>query len=575
QSLLLLPTMKALLLLLVVVAIEAKRRRFPHPSSYYASTSNSEITYSWTEYWFNTKLDNFDFTNVDTFNIRYLVNMDSYKDGGPIFFYTGNEGVIEEFANATGLMWDLAPNFNAAVILAEHRYYGKSQPFGPVDGDQSYASAEKLAYLSSEQALADYAALLGWLKSTEVDKKRPVTFSTETKVIAFGGSYGGMLSAWFRMKYPHVVDGAYASSAPVLYFNNAPGVDWGGFDKITTDTFRNSGCDNEVIAKSWDSIKKFGTTDEGRDFLNKVFNVDMNKSPVTSPADADALNDYVREGIEYMAMTDYSYPTDFLKPMPASPVKYACSKYLPAGSGLTDDKKIAEAMAGIASVYFNYNDPTYKVCFKDGCGDAGTDALGSPLGWPWQECTELPMTMCARGDKNDFFWNECKTDPITLMKNDCIDIFKDQKWKVEMLGVNAVATEYGYSWNGVTNVILTNGELDPWRAGGVQYSDQSRRLFATQIINSAHHFDLRQPNTCDPSNLPWIRYQAVKAMWCFIDSGKCTDDLDIVDNKPSTMPSDTTNCKDIIGGYPWAQSSTQAIFSFTTLLVVIASIFRM
>lgn len=80
------------------------------------------------------------------------MNLDSYKPGGPIFFYAGNEGALEGFTKATvslrlietllysivkGLMWDLAAMFNASLFFAEHRFYGKTQPFG----NESYAAS--------------------------------------------------------------------------------------------------------------------------------------------------------------------------------------------------------------------------------------------------------------------------------------------------------------------------------------------------------------------------------------------------------------------------------------------------
>lgn len=56
-----------------------------------------------------------------TFKMRYLYNDSYWRNDGPLFLYTGNEGDIEIFAQNTGFMWDIAKEFNALLIFAEHR----------------------------------------------------------------------------------------------------------------------------------------------------------------------------------------------------------------------------------------------------------------------------------------------------------------------------------------------------------------------------------------------------------------------------------------------------------------------
>ena len=125
--------------------------------------------------------------------MRYLVDKTYFnEDKGPIIFYAGNEGDIWTFLDNSGFMsTTLAEQFGAITVWGEHRYFGESMPFG----DETF-NRENLEYLTVEQAMMDYVDLIYDFKKANGLEDRAV--------IVGGGSYGGMLSAWLRMKYPHV-----------------------------------------------------------------------------------------------------------------------------------------------------------------------------------------------------------------------------------------------------------------------------------------------------------------------------------------------------------------------------------
>ena len=168
-------------------------------------------------------------TNVRTYMMRYLID-ESYVGENdtypPIFFYCGNEGDVWTFYNNSGAMTTTLPSrINGVVLFGEHRYYGESLPFG----DKSFTK-ENVKYLTLDQTLMDYQLLIKTIKASNPKYKY-------SPVFAFGGSYGGMLAAWFRMKFPHVIQGAHASSAPIMFF---PG-------SVSPYAF------NELVTRQWEN----------------------------------------------------------------------------------------------------------------------------------------------------------------------------------------------------------------------------------------------------------------------------------------------------------------------------------
>jgi len=458
----------------------------------FALISLSSAAYNYEIKTFSVPLDHFAFASNKTFEIRYLFN-DTYANNNPkapILFYTGNEGDIELFAQNTGFMWEIAPKVEGILVFAEHRYYGKSLPFG----NNSYDSPQHLGFLTSEQALADFSVLLDYLNPT-----LPVPAKKKRPVIAFGGSYGGMLAAWFRMKYPHIVVGAIASSAPIFQFTDITPCN--AFNRILTSVFATafSGSTycSDNVKKSWGVMRKLAGTPEGRTSLNQKFKFCKG---LNSTDDLSKFEDYLTDVYGNIAMMNYPYSTNFIAQLPAYPVREFCNRLkVPL-----NDTQLIEALQKSLSMYSNSTGQTK-------CLDIDTSYnsnLGD-LGWNFQACTEMVMPMCSNG-KTDMFpkkdWN------FNTFSDDCL-----KQFGITPREKSAITNYGGINLDGASNIIFSNGLLDPWSGGGVLRSPNDKVKIMI-IPEGAHHLDLRSANPNDPQSVIEARMFELNAVNDWIKS---------------------------------------------------------
>ncbi|GFT13338.1 lysosomal Pro-X carboxypeptidase [Nephila pilipes] len=434
--------------------------------------------FEYDEFYYNQQVDHFGYGNQDFFKQRYLSNLRFYNEkNGTIFFYTGNEGAIEMFANNTGFMWEIAAEYNAALIFAEHRYYGKSLPYGKL----SFQNNTYRGYLTTEQALADFASLIYHLKNELPGGQR-------APVIAFGGSYGGMLAAWIRIKYPHLVNGALSSSAPILLFSNAASCK--NYPAIITEDFKKAGisCVNN-IRRSWSIIRKIGKTENGTKFLTETFKTCQS----IRPKNVSSLIEWLESTWGYLAMTDYPYPTSFLNPLPANPIDVTCKFLI---DELVDQETLVINIAKSANVFHNF---TGNVKCND-MNRSGGASLGDQV-WDYQVCTEMVSPECSTGTTDMF---EPKSWDFNEFSLEC--------WKKFSVKPNENASYIMYGGKDIaasSNIIFTNGKLDPWYGGGILQS-LSDTLIAIVMEDAAHHLDLRSSNIADPDSVKKARYTIKK-----------------------------------------------------------------
>jgi len=281
--------------------------------------------------WIEQPLSHFARGVAGTYKQRICIYSEYWQPhkGLPVFLYTGNESPVDEYVNNTGLMWDLAVQENALVVFAEHRYFGESIPI--LDGVDNC-----IAYLSSEEALADYAAL--------VSRMRREWGAENSAVIAFGGSYGGMLASWMRIMYPSAIDGAIAASAPIWGFpldscpldSSATVVSYAASSAAGAA----DGCADNLKA-AYVLVSDIGKTEDGRALLSQAANL---CTPLRSQVDLQVLLNYLQTPLFDLAEGSYPFPSDYITyaltgstaPLPPWAMQVMCEP-LAADFGITVD----------------------------------------------------------------------------------------------------------------------------------------------------------------------------------------------------------------------------------------------
>eukprot|EP01013_Petalomonas_cantuscygni_P038925 TRINITY_DN70173_c0_g1_i1.p1 TRINITY_DN70173_c0_g1~~TRINITY_DN70173_c0_g1_i1.p1 ORF type:complete len:535 (-),score=30.64 TRINITY_DN70173_c0_g1_i1:154-1758(-) len=514
---------------------------FADYEAHYSGFKNVTVIYR--ERWFAQEVDHFVFrTSVagddgGRWKQRYFVNTDhvpilssgsSHADF-PIFFYAGNEDSIETFISASGALYFYASKAQAAIVFAEHRYYGASFPVSP-EFPRHSLTPQNISGLTIEQALADYVALANHLRIALDVPNAPI--------IAFGGSYGGALAAFLRQKYPFSFAGAVASSASLakhrFSYNNH-------FARHVTDVYAaaRSGCADAVRqavgfllaavpnpTRSQEDVVTYAD-------LNRVFRL-CPDSLVTSHGSLTNLYSALMGGVETMVQYGYPYPSRFAGPvrLPAYPFRVVCdaaAERAAAGEGPL------AALIAAAEVFWGVKLPvgqSVRIVTPHSlvaptnlnktaeCIDLAAGSGLSPfvsLAWSYQTCTEVWQPMATDG-VSDFY------APAPVNETALFETCRTQ-WNVKPRPTWWEEHFGGCNVSAATNIFFPYGSLDPWSEGGCSSMDRSGPgngggIRVVTMQGAAHHLDLRWPNDADPPDVVRVRGEIAAAIGSWVGEWK-------------------------------------------------------
>jgi len=362
---------------------------------------------------FVQRLDHFNPVDNRTFNQRVVVDKQFWSPGGPIFIFMDGEAPMTffPFQEATPFYW--AKKYGAMYISLEHRYYGKSLPFAEF-------TTQNMQYLSSQQALADTANFIDQYNKT---------ISNPGPWIVFGCSYSGALSSWFRAKYPNSVIASVAPSGPV--FAQANFTQYYGQFETSCDLIGYPTCVS-AVQSAVSSISQMLSTPSGISQLETIFKTCQ---PINT---TDTPNWFFE-----LVLMEQVGGADQMDNAPDWPLNATCDMM----TSSTDYVQNWANTFGNASCNPFSQTEWIKLM--------SLPIPSSNRAWFWQKCTEFGFFKPSY-EGTSVFWGDVHVDPMIGW---CEQIFGVPGMQPNTDWTN---TFYGGYDLKASNVLFTNGLLDPW-----------------------------------------------------------------------------------------------------------------
>uniref|UniRef100_A0AC35TQV8 Serine carboxypeptidase n=1 Tax=Rhabditophanes sp. KR3021 TaxID=114890 RepID=A0AC35TQV8_9BILA len=411
-------------------------------------------------------------------NQRFQYNdkfFDSKADPAHIFLMVGGEGEAEAvWVQNPNYQWmKMAAKHNAMAVQLEHRFFGNSQVFD----NKTAMSFENLKYLTPKQAIEDLAAFIK------------------------GGSYPGGLTAVSRLKHPELSVGGIASSGGIDLR-----VDYSGYAQGMQDTILQQSKECYLaVNTSFYSLQQASLTVAGRNKLNKIFNL----APAfdASTTQLDITNFFASIFGVFQGIIQYTFDGRNKATENGLSVTGICKLMLTNNDPI---QKLQDVN--------NWNNGFYNISKNDPFPNSYSDMINTmrtvewkednnnaleARGWGWLTCNFLGFFQTTDQGRNIFQ----NIVPLGYFVNMCTDMFDKSVDMNYIVQANAQAKLYygDVTTYNASNVVLPNGNDDPWRAIGVYVNNPATHTISMKIKGEGHCSDMYESYAAESPDLAGVR----------------------------------------------------------------------